>query len=192
VQSAREQHARGADSGFSKLTVFCVPPETTPPCTFGDGQEEQDIEVVSAGSDVRCKTGGVPGCTAAGADYTGTLIGESAIRITDHSNGSPVGLTCANAAGDPPCVTATVINNDFAITAPCADNGGPNGANCSTTTTINAEVPGAVKERQRGVVSIFGLTVLDWGADGQVGAACPPICGTGDEGLAAVQGLFLP
>jgi hypothetical protein len=179
----------GAFTGFTKLKVFCVAPETTPPCTPGDGQEEQDIQVTAQGRDVRCKIGPLPGCSAPGADYTGTLIGTSRIRITDHSNG---GLACANNTGAPPCVTATTIDTDFSITAPCADNGGANGANCGVTTTINAEVPGAVKERQGGIVSTFTYKVLDAGPDGTVGPGCPPICGTADEKTAAIQGLFLP
>jgi hypothetical protein len=179
----------GAFVGFTKLKVFCVAPETTPPCTPGDGQEEEDIQVTASGRDVRCAMGGVPGCSAAGADYTGILIGTSRIRITDHSNG---GLACANSTGAPPCVTATTIETDFSITAQCTDNGGPNGANCGVTTTINAEVPGAVKEGQSGVVSTFAFKVLDAGPDGSAGPGCPPVCGTSDEKTAAIQGLFLP
>jgi hypothetical protein len=70
--------------------------------------------------------------------------------------------------------------------------GGAAGATCSYSTTINAQVPGAVKEGQRGIVSVFGLKVLDAGADGDVAATCPPVCGTGDEGTFLDQGLFLP
>jgi hypothetical protein len=184
----------GLGSGFIKLSVFCQAPEVTPPCTFGDGQEEEDIQVDTFASDVRCQKV-APGCTAAGADFTGQLFGSSPIRITDHSNGSPVGVTCADAAGNPPCVTATTINSDFEVpmaAGSCVATGGAAGANCNFSTTINTAVPGAVKERQRGVVSVFGLKVFDFGEDGSAGATCAPICGTGDETIFLDQGLFLP
>jgi hypothetical protein len=53
-------------------------------------------------------------------------------------------------------------------------------------------VPGAVKERQAGSVSIFGLKVKDLGPDGALGPGCPPVCGTGDERTFSDQGIFLP
>jgi hypothetical protein len=188
----------GSASGFIKLRVFCVPPETTPPCTAGDGQEEEDIAIDSFGSDVQCKAvSAANGCGAAGADYTGGLMGTSTIRISDHSGG---GLACGNATGAPPCIPVTTINTDFSVPtngptdpSPCTPTpASPAGSNCTFTSTINAQVPGAVKERQAGVVSIFGLKVKDLGADGTLGPGCPPVCGTADEKTFTDQGIFLP
>jgi hypothetical protein len=187
----------GSGSGFIKLRVFCVPPETVPPCTPGDGQEEEDIAIDSFVNDVQCRTAG-PSCTGAGADYTGGLLGTSKIRITDHSGGTPA-TTCANATGAAPCTVVTTIDTDFSVPtngavdpAPCTATGGAAGSICNFSSTINSQVPGAVKEQQAGVVSVFGLKVKDLGADGSLGGACPPVCGTGDEKTFVDQGIFLP
>jgi hypothetical protein len=192
-----QMRAAGSASGFIKLRVFCVPPETTPPCTAGDGQEEEDIAIDTFQSDVQCRgVSAANGCGAAGQDYTGGLMGTSTIRITDHSGG---GLACGNATGAPPCVVVTTINTDFSVPtngptdpSPCVATGGAAGSNCNFSSTINSQVPGAVKERQAGVVSVFGLKVKDLGADGSLGAGCPPVCGTNDEKTFVDQGIFLP
>ena len=184
----------GAQTGFGKLTVFCTDGQM-PPCTPNDGFDTEDIKVNSSGTDVRCAVGGVPGCTAPGADYTGQLLGQSIIRITDHSNGLPP-TVCTNGAGNAPCVTATMQDIVFSVPVGCVDNGGPNGANCSIASTIDTLVPTTTKEFQRAAVSVFGLRILDQGPDGSISpggsATCPPICGSGDETTAATQGLFLP
>jgi hypothetical protein len=189
--------AAGSASGFIKLRVFCVPPETSPPCTPGDGQEEEDIAIDTFQSDVQCRAvSATNGCGAAGADYTGGLLGVSTIRITDHSGG---GLACTNNTGAAPCVVVTTINTDFAVPtngttdpSPCAATpASPAGSTCNFSSTINSQVPGAVKERQAGVVSVFGLQVRDRGPDGSLGAGCPPVCGTNDERTFVDQGIFL-
>ena len=184
---------QGAFIGSSRLDVYCTD-NSTPPCSGAPGDQE-DIKVISSGTDVRCAVGGIPGCTAAGADYTGQLIGQSVIRITDHSNGTPP-TVCAAGTGAAPCVTATVTDITFSVPASCSDNGGANGANCSINTTIDTLVPTTVKELQRATVSIFGIRVLDAGPDGSISPGgsftCPPICGSGDETTAAEQGIFLP
>jgi len=183
----------GAGQGSARLDVFCTDGQI-PPCSTNAGDQE-DIRVVSNSSDVRCSVGGIPGCTAAGADYTGQLIGQSVIRITDHSNGTPP-TVCASGTGAAPCVTATVTDITFSVPAQCADNGGANGANCSVNTTIDTLVPTTVKELQRGIVSIFGVVALDAGPDGSISPGgsftCPPICGSGDETKYADQGIFIP
>jgi hypothetical protein len=182
----------GAGQGSARLDVFCTD-NTVPPCAAAGDQE--DIKVISSASDVRCSVGGIPGCSAAGADYTGQLIGQSVIRITDHSNGTPP-TVCGAGSGAPPCTTATVTDITFSVPAGCADNGGANGANCSVNTTIDTLVPTTVKELQRAVVSIFGVTALDAGPDGSISPGgsftCPPICGSGDETKYADQGIFIP
>jgi hypothetical protein len=187
--------AVGSAFGFIKLRVLCVPPETTPPCTPGDGQEEEDIAIDTFQADVQCRTT-APGCSGPGADYTGGLLGTSTIRITDHSGG---GLACNNDTGAPPCVVVTTIDTDFSVptngptdTSPCYGTMSPAGSICNFSSTINSQVPGVVKERQAGSVSIFGLKLQDPGPDGSLGAGCPPVCGTGDEKTFVDQGIFLP
>jgi len=188
----------GAGAGSIKLQVICNLPETVAPCTSGDGAEEQDISLDTFFGDVQCQKA-APGCTGAGADYTGQLIGESPIRITDHANGTPAGSTCATGGGGAPCVTATVSDTVFSIlTDPgtCVPSGSataPPGSACTFSSSINSEVPGfPVKEFQRGVVSIFGLRVMDLGEDGVGGPACPPVCTSPDNTRFLDQGLFIP
>jgi hypothetical protein len=180
----------GASGGFSRLDVFCNggAPGEVPPCNTTAGDQE-DINVASFGTDVRCQVSNpAGGCASVGADYTGSLIGQSIVRITDHSNPT----VCGTATGSG-CTSATVQEIPFSVIGNCADNGGANGANCSSNTTIDALVPNAVKELQRASVQIFGIHILDAGPDGIVtGISCPPTCGTGDETTYADQGIFVP
>jgi hypothetical protein len=182
----------GAGEGKVRLDVFCTD-GAAPPCTTSAGDQE-DINLVVTMSDVRCVVA-VPGaCAAPGADYTGSLIGRSIFRITDHSNGSPP-VVCGGGVGAPPCTTATMNDITFSIAVPCADNGGPNGANCSVSTTIDTITGGFVREIQRGVVAIPNIRILDSGPDGSLAPPagfCPIDCGSGDETKLAEQGLFLP
>jgi len=184
----------GAGSGSANLKVICTDAQA-PPCTPNDGNDTEDVQVKGSQTDVRCVAAGT-NCAAAGADYTGKLIAQSNIRITDHSNGTPATI-CTSGTGAPPCTTATVSDVVFSVPIQCADNGAANGAICNLpVTTIDTLVPTTVKEFQRGVVSIFNLHALDQGPDGSVspggGFTCPPICGTGDETNFVEQGIFLP
>jgi hypothetical protein len=182
----------GGFNGSAKLAVMCTN-GATPPCSAATGDQE-DIAVTSSATDVRCAAV-APGCAAVGDDYSGQVIGQSLIRVTDHSNASDPapGTACANGSGASPCVTATMIDVVFALPASCTTTpASANGSNCALTTTIDTQVPTAVKELQRGIVSVFSIQTTDAGPDGSVGAACPPFCGTGDESKAAEQGLFLP
>jgi len=185
----------GAGQGSGKLVVFCTDGQT-PPCTPNDANDTEDVKVDGSATDVQCSVVNAgAGCAAVGADYTGTMLVESDIRITDHSNGLPP-TVCTNGAGNSPCGTATMTDITFTIPVPCVDNGGANGANCNISSTIDTLVPTAVKEFQRGVISVFGVRAKDQGPDGSFspggGATCPPICGSGDETTYADQGLFIP
>jgi hypothetical protein len=183
----------GAGQGSARLDVFCTD-GSVPPCSTLAGDQE-DIKVIGSASDVRCAVAVPAVCAAAGADYTGTLITQSVIRITDHSNGSPP-TVCAVGSGAAPCVTATVSDLTFSVPVACADNGGANGANCAVNTTIDTLVPTTVKELQRGIVAIQNIRAMDSGPDGSVAPpapfTCPPICGSGDETKFAEQGIFIP
>ena len=166
-----------------------------PPCTPNDADDTEDILVRAEATDVRCAVGGIPNCTDPGSDYTGQLILRSIIRITDHLNGDPPEI-CANGSGNPPCVTATVVDLPFAVPMSCADNGGPGGGECNLTTTIDTLVPNTVVEFQRGVVAVQNLQAHDSGPDGSVTPpdpyVCPPICGSGDETKYLEQGDMYP
>jgi hypothetical protein len=182
----------GAGQGSARLDIICTD-ATLPPCPAAGDQE--DIKIQGSASDVRCAVAVPAVCAAAGADYTGTLITQSVIRITDHSNGTPA-TVCANGAGTAPCVVATVQDLTFSVPVACADNGGANGANCAVNTTIDTLLPTTVKELQRGIVAIQNIRAMDSGPDGSVAPpapfTCPPICGSGDETKFAEQGIFIP
>jgi hypothetical protein len=181
----------GQGSGSVRVTVFCQPPETIPPCTPGDGQEEEDVAVNTSISDVRCQKPAA-GCSAPGADYTGSLITQMTLRITDHDGG---GTACGGNTGAPPCVVVTTQDSGFGwVTGPgaCVPSAGSAGSTCSFSTTLNTITPGFAKERQNEVVSISGLRVTDMGEDGDAGPSCPTGCGNGDETTFLDTGLFLP
>jgi hypothetical protein len=188
----------GAGQGSSKLQVFCTDPPQTPPCTPNDGFDTEDIKVDATSTDVECSITLAPHCSNPGGDYTGIVLGQSTIRITDHANGIPP-TVCTNGGGTSPCVTATMQDIVFSVPVQCVANGSataPPGANCNISSTIDTLVPTATKEFQRAVVSVFGINVLDEGPDGSISpggsATCPPICGSGDETTYANQGLFIP
>jgi hypothetical protein len=185
----------GSGSGSLRLDVFCTN-AAVPPCTAVAGDQLDDRITFSQG-DVRCAVGGVPGCSAPGADYTGKLLARVRIRLTDHSN--PV--VCSNGTGLPPCLPATMRDITFSAPAQCTDNGGAGGANCSVTTTFDSMEPNSVQEFQRQGVEILTAEAHDWGPDGVInanpaddpfGLGCPPICGNGDESLFVRTGIFNP
>jgi hypothetical protein len=185
----------GLGQGSLRLDVFCTN-AAVPPCTAATG-DQLDDRVVFSQTDVRCAVGGVPGCTAPGADYTGKLLVQARIRLTDHANPA----LCESGSGAPPCVPATMRDITFSAPAQCNDNGGAGGANCSVNTTFDALEPNTVQEFQRQIVEVLSVEALDWGPDGVVnptpagdplGIGCPPICGNGDESLFVRSGLFNP
>ena len=162
-----DANGAGANSnGFILLRVKATSPE--------------DVLIDSIISDVRCQPATVSTvCATAnaadGPDYTGSLQGNAQIRITDHYNGPSL-----NEA-------ATVTDNPFPVNSPaCVSTSLTSvGSTCTTSTTANAVVPGAVKDTQRGVVEIQQLQVFDGGADGVATT-------TADNTLFEVQGIFIP
>ncbi len=190
-------NSSGAGSGFFRLDVMCTNGQT-PPCTPTDGTDSEDNRVVSNNSDVRCAVGGIPGCTSAGADYTGKLLLQLGLRVTDHASNV---TACDNGLGNPPCIPATVRDFTFSVPVQCNNNGGVNGATCNVNTTLDALEPGTVKEFQRAVTGITSLKVVDSGPDGLInpspvddplGLGCPSVCGTGDETPYQRMGYFNP
>jgi hypothetical protein len=184
------------------LRAFCYPPETVPPCTPGDGQDEEDIAMDVFVNDVRCRVAAPgSGCSAAGADYTGGLLVRVRLRITDHAGGSMESgaTTCANSTGGPPCRPVTLVDtnldvptNGIADASPCQATPGSPGASCSFSTLVDVQIPGAIKEGQSSIHEMPRIQLLDLGADGSLGVACPPVCGTGDENTFVDEGVFAP
>ena len=184
----------GAFLGSSRLDVFCTD-GSNPPCSAAAGDQE-DIRVISSGSDVRCAVGGIPGCTAAGADYTGQLIGQSLIRITDHSNGTAADRLCVghrcravrhgHRHGHHVLGAGKLrrqrrgergqLHDQHHHRHARADDG--EGAPTRGRLHIRNQGPGRGARTAR---SAPGGSFT-----------CPPICGSGDETRAADQGIFLP
>jgi hypothetical protein len=130
-------------------------------------------------TDVRCLPGNAA-CgnanAAAGADYIGELQATAQIRITDHFNAvAPGGGT------DP----ATVVDIPFPVNTTCVNTASTGiGGQCTTNTTANAVVPGAVKDGKRANIEVGQVQTLDGGLDGVVA--------TTPNTLFAVQGIFIP
>ena len=157
--------------GFIRLVVKTTSPE--------------DVLITSNGTDVRCKPSvSAAVCNSAnsglaGPDYSGNLTGTAQIRITDHFNG---------ASGTD---TGTVVDLPFSVPASCVNTVSTSiGGTCSTSTTANATVPGAVADGKRGNVEIQTISINDGGSTGigGGGVAPPPP----DSTRFATQGIFIP
>ena len=143
-------------------------------------------------TDVRCQVP-TPGCSATSDLYNGDLLAEMRIRWTDHANApAPTAGACPDPSGQPPCVTATLIDFSYEFPVRCVSRKLP------ASTTVDAMTPDAVTERQRAIYET-DFRVLDAGPDGLVVPPvmapinpCPPRCGTGDENLYVRDGLFAP
>ncbi len=186
----------GASNGSVRLDVGCSD-GATPPCLAQAG-DQLDVRVHMTVTDIRCKIGGtIPTCPAAGDDYSGKVLVQLPIRLTDHANGSPA-AACATGSGNAPCVTATVQDFNFVIpSGDCATTpASANGSACSVATSLDSAVPGAVKELQRMSYQLGAVSVLDLGFDDMITSGgsnpCPWKCLTGDENAVLTQGFFSP
>ncbi len=139
----------------------------------------RDALITVSTTDVRCRlplntTCGAPNA-AAGPDYTGQLEVIHVLRVTDHYNGP--GLT----------ETATMTDIPFPeLTVPCGATTTDIsvGSTCAITTTINAVLPGAIRNGQRAIWEMGPLQVYDGGASGAAGSA--------DATLFEDEGVFVP
>jgi hypothetical protein len=136
--------------------------------------EDDQLEVSL--TDVRCRsTSG--GCAGAMEDYTGNVLANATIRITDRYNGA--------ALNDP----GTVYDIPFSWSVACTATGTPGipnaiGSACTSITTANALIPGFVKFGQRQIIELGQTKVFDGGADGNAA--------TNDNNLFQIQGIFNP
>jgi hypothetical protein len=160
-------------TGMIMLKVACLTPGTTtetgqtPPCPAAGDQ--QDVRITSSSTDIRCVAVS-GGCSAAGGQYDGKLLGLMTLRITDRLNG-PAGTSAG-----------TVSDSLFSWGVQCT------GGACSSTTSADAVIPGLMQEGKRAIFEILHLEILDGGADGDLAAApspasgsCLPAC-TGNDG----------
>jgi hypothetical protein len=138
-----------------------------------------DIRFRMSVSDVRCTS--APSATvcngvnsADGRDYSGRLLANATVRISDHDNGS-----AGTEAG-------TLSDIPFPVDASCANTESTSvGGSCTINTTGNAVVPGSVVAGKRAIWEVGQVQVFDGGGDGN------PHTGDG-ETLVFVQGLFVP
>ena len=110
------------------------------------------------------------------AAVMGALLGVMIVlnlRATDRYNDVPLK------------VPATAQDAPLAFSIPCAATSGPEGANCSLTTTADAVLADVAREGQRAVWELGQVQVYDGGADGDADS-------TADNTLFAVQGTFAP
>jgi hypothetical protein len=139
----------------------------------GTEANEADVNAVIKIDDVRNHP--------SGTDYTGRIGINVNLQITDHRN----------AAEQPE--HGTVQTFPLAWSVQCvATIETTRGSACSTITSLNAILPGAVLETKRTIWEMGQVTVRDAGPNGTGYAACPPTCGDGDETTFMRQGIFIP
>jgi hypothetical protein len=135
--------------------------------------DEADVELLTSITDVRNN----PALT----DYTGNVMAEVTLQLTDNQN-SPE-------QPEP----GTTILFPFRWGVPCvATVDATKGATCSSSTTADALIPGAVTETKRTMWELGQVVVKDAGPNGTGVSACPPTCGDGDETPFVKQGIFIP
>jgi hypothetical protein len=111
-------------------------------------------------------------------DYTGELRVNSLVRATDKMN-SPSPTPSGLGAG-------TVTDTGFGPSVPCAaNNPSVSGSNCSLSTTVNALIPGLLKDTGRTIWQLGRMRVFDGGPDGDGDTL-------GDNTPFMTQGLFVP
>jgi hypothetical protein len=139
-----------------------------------------DVLLDGSISDVRC-VGATVACGMAnafdGPDYTGELQANVILRMTDRLN---------SASGGSGREGATVVDIPLAIPLACANTvGTAEGGSCAiTAASVNALIPGAVKDGQRAVWELGQAYVTDGGPDGETG--------TVPNTIFMRQGLFVP
>ncbi len=131
--------------------------------------DESDVRIRVSQTDVRYHNPvtGYP-------DYPGELLLVVTLRTTDFFN-----------AGGGTDGSGTVIDFPLRVVVPCAVTPGPEGGSCGVDTTMDALVPGFVREGERTLWEL-GKIVLHWeGPDGNPTTV-------GDNASFVAQGLFVP
>jgi hypothetical protein len=123
--------------------------------------DDSDILMVGSVTDVRC-IGGTSTCGNAnltdGADYTGQLQGNVTVRMSDHWNSVAAGGGAES---------ATMVDIPFPMPFNCVNTVDNDiGGLCSLDTSVNAVVPGGVRDGKRGVWELGQVNVSDGGPDG--------------------------
>ena len=126
-------------------------------------EDEADVSLRVEITDVRVR--------ATGDDYSGEVEAEATTRLTDRTG----------SGGDP----ATATDVRFPVTTSCVPTVEATiGATCSLTTTLDTLIPGAVVEKQRTIMQLGQIRVVDGGPDGDTA--------TEPNAVFLTQGLFVP
>jgi hypothetical protein len=142
--------------------------------------DEADVGVIVSIRDIRC-SGSPPSqpCGdanfSAGPDYLGELEPSLTFRITDKDNTPHPGGPGA----------ATVKDSTVSLAIACVGTAMSIGSDCAATTSMDALIPGSVKEKRRAVWALEDVDILDGGPDGD--ADTPE----GDT-VFLRQGIFIP
>jgi hypothetical protein len=132
----------------------------------GTAEDEADVGVNVSMTDVRRAD--------TQADYDGPLVARVLQRTTDRYN------------GDSQREPGTVTDVPLEVPVQCSGTADTaTGATCTVNTTLDALLPGSVREGARAVVAFGHVDVMDAGADGDVATA-------GDNRRLATQGLAVP
>ena len=151
------------------------------PCLGGNCfPEDDDMGFEIALNDVRCvPAGGRCGTANASgpADYSGEVRFSFTVRLSDHWNASAPG-------GGPDPATVQDFTTGFAWA--CVQSGSTSiGSTCNYSTSLNAQIPGAVRGDRRAVWAMNAVEIYDGGADGDGDT-------TADNTLFARPGIFVP
>jgi dipeptidyl aminopeptidase/acylaminoacyl peptidase len=145
-------------------------------------EDDADVKLSVDAKDIRCYKPALEPTicgtenAVAGQDYPGELDGRLPLRITDQDN--------TPSPGGPG--TATVEDTTLSYVVPCSQTAQVTiGSTCAVTTSVDAVVPGAVKERRRSLWQLGQLELYDGGFDGD--ADTP----SGNSPF-LTQGLFVP
>ena len=143
--------------------------------------DDSDVLVHASVSDVRCQDGVATPCgntnLAGGPDYIGQLQVDSTVRTTDRFNATGAGGGSEAATG---------IDIPFRFPFACASTASMDvGGSCAVSnTSMNALIPGSVKDGKRAVWQLSEMTITDGGPDGQIG--------TTPNTVFMRQGVFVP
>jgi Tol biopolymer transport system component len=163
--TAGTPEANGAAANFlGSATLKVVPDNST------TAADEADVKVSASVTDIRC-TDTTIACTGGDlSDYTGSMRLALTVGLTD----TYVPNLPATSAGE------------ISIPVPCAATADPAiGSACSTATTVDSVLPGAVREGNRAIWGLRALELWDGGQDGLLATR-------DDDTVFAVQGVFVP
>jgi len=152
----------------------------------GQLPDDTDILIYLALNDVRCvPTGARCGTANASgpADYSGDVGFSFTFRLTDHFNATAPG-------GGPDAATGEDFTIEFSgypeFPGPRVQSGSTStGSACNFHTSLNAIIPGSVRETKRAVWALDAVRIFDGGADGDGET-------TADNTVFARPGIFIP